>query len=431
MQSTTSHGGATCNRATHRRSRASQHGQVTGAPAHRKLAIWGWVAFLVVAIFVGQSIAPNELKGADKYAGESAKAEKTLEEAFPQPAGEMVLVHSGKRTSNDASLPGGALTDVSEPRARSVKDVKNVQDPYDHGGDLISKDRHSVLVTLDIKGDSEKAVDKIDPIVRPGRGRAAGAPRHPHRVVRHQRRQGAGGRLHEGPARRPGCSRIPITLRDPADRLRLADRGRRAAAAGAVGSAARRWAWSSIPSQLFPIDEGASEVILLIGLAVGVDYSLFYMRREREERAAGHDPQTALQRAAATSGRAVLVSGLTVMVAMAGMFFSGDKGFVGLGLGAMMVVGVAMVGSLTVLPAMIAWLGDRVEKGRLPLPAAPQRAAASASPAMWTAIIDRVLRRPVRLAVAATALLLVLAAPGRRHEDHVDGARPTCRRTSR
>ena len=66
-------------------------------------------------------------------------------------------------------------------------------------------------------------------------------------------------------------------------------------------------------------------MILLIGLAVGVDYSLFYMRREREERAAGHDPQTALQRAAATSGRAVLISGLTVMVAMAGMFFAGDK----------------------------------------------------------------------------------------------------------
>ena len=168
----------------------------------------------------------------------------------------------------------------------------------------------------------------------------------------------------------------------------------------------------ALPSQIFPIDEGASEVILLIGLAVGVDYSLFYMRREREERAAGHDPQTALQRAAETSGRAVLVSGLTVMVAMAGMFFAGDKGFVGLGLGAMMVVGVAMVGSLTVLPAMIAWLGDRVEKGRLPRLRRRNRTRRNVGESrMWTAIIDRVLRRPVVSAVAATALLLVLAAP--------------------
>ena len=168
-------------------------------------------------------------------------------------------------------------------------------------------------------------------------------------------------------------------------------------------------------------------MILLIGLAVGVDYSLFYMRREREERAAGHDPQTALQRAAATSGRAVLISGLTVMGAMAGMFFSGDKAFVGLGLGAMMVVAVAMIGSLTVLPAMIAWLGDRVEKGRLPLLRRKRNAGESR---MWTAIIDRVLRRPVVSAVAATAFLVVLAIPALEHEDHVDVASPTCRRAS-
>ena len=83
----------------------------------------------------------------------------------------------------------------------------------------------------------------------------------------------------------------------------------------------------AIPSQLSPVDSNISSVILLIGLAVGVDYSLFYLRREREERAAGRDERTALEVAAATSGRAVLISGLTVIVAMAGMFLSGDKTF--------------------------------------------------------------------------------------------------------
>ena len=80
-----------------------------------------------------------------------------------------------------------------------------------------------------------------------------------------------------------------------------------------------------IPSQLFPVDDNLSAVILMIGLAVGVDYSLFYLRREREQRAKGGSPQDALQVAAATSGRAVLISGLTVIVAMAGMLISGDK----------------------------------------------------------------------------------------------------------
>ena len=95
------------------------------------------------------------------------------------------------------------------------------------------------------------------------------------------------------------------------------------------------------------------EVILLIGLAVGVDYSLFYMRREREERAAGRSERAALEAAAATSGRAVLVSGMTVLIAMAGMFLSGDKTFMSFSVGAMIVVAVAMIGSLTVLPAVL------------------------------------------------------------------------------
>jgi len=74
------------------------------------------------------------------------------------------------------------------------------------------------------------------------------------------------------------------------------------------------------------VDQSASSVMLLMGMAVGVDYCLFYLRREREERAAGRDRESALRIAAATSGRSVLVSGMTVLVAMAGMFLSGMQG---------------------------------------------------------------------------------------------------------
>ena len=165
----------------------------------------------------------------------------------------------------------------------------------------------------------------------------------------------------------------------------------------------------ALPSHIFPIDDATSSVIVLIGMAVGVDYSLFYMRREREERAAGHDTKTAVQRAAATSGRAVLISGLTVMTAMAGMFFSGDKTFIGIGLGALIVVGVAMIGSLTVLPAMMAWLGDRVEKGRIPF--FGRRRAAARESRLWGAIVDRVLKRPLVSAAVAGAILIALTIP--------------------
>ena len=98
---------------------------------------------------------------------------------------------------------------------------------------------------------------------------------------------------------------------------------------------------------------------------------MFYLRREREERAKGRSERAALEAAAATSGRSVLISGLTVMVAMAGMFVTGDKTFASFGVATMMVVAVAMLGSLTVLPALLSRLGDSVD--RLPRPAPPQQ----------------------------------------------------------
>ena len=107
-------------------------------------------------------------------------------------------------------------------------------------------------------------------------------------------------------------------------------------------------------------------MILLVGMAVGIDYSLFYLRREREERAAGTEPRPALLRAAATSGQAVLISGITVLIAMAGMFIASNKIFTSMAFGTMLVVLCAVVGSLTVLPAALSKLGDRVDRGRIP-----------------------------------------------------------------
>ena len=134
-------------------------------------------------------------------------------------------------------------------------------------------------------------------------------------------------------------------------------------------------------------------IVLLIGLAVGVDYSMFYFKREREERAPAAVGAGRVEAAAATSGRAVLVSGLTVMVAMAGMFFTGNKTFESFGLATMIVVAVAVLGSLTVLPALPAKLGDRVDKPRVPLMGGCSEATARA--AMWNAILEPALRRPL------------------------------------
>src|SRR5438874_5698397 len=152
--------------------------------------------------------------------------------------------------------------------------------------------------------------------------------------------------------------------------------------------------------------------MLLIGLAVGVDYSLFYIRREREERAAGRSADAALLAAAATSGRSVLISGATVMAAVGGMFFAGTGGFRGIAMGTILVVATSVIGSLTVLPALLSKLGDRVEKGRIPLLGRLRRPAGEDR--VWARILTPVLRRPAVSATIAAALQVVMAVPALR-----------------
>jgi RND superfamily putative drug exporter len=148
---------------------------------------------------------------------------------------------------------------------------------------------------------------------------------------------------------------------------------------------------------------------MLVGLAVGVDYSLFYLRREREERANGASKLEAVHTAAASSGRAVLIAGSTVMIAMAGMFFAGDPAFSSFAVGTILVVAIAMLGSLTVLPALLSALGDRVEKGRVPFLHRLQRGDGDSR--LWGWILDRVLARPGLFAVLSAGLLVAIAIP--------------------
>src|SRR5207244_1814397 len=166
---------------------------------------------------------------------------------------------------------------------------------------------------------------------------------------------------------------------------------------------------AALPSHVLPLAPEAFAVVLLVGLAVGVDYSMFYLRREREERAGGRSAGAALEAAAATSGRSVLISGLTVMVAMAGMFLTGDHAFASFGLATMIVVAIAMLGSLTVLPALLSKLGDKVDRLRVPFVSRLRRDNGEGQ--IWGAIVDRVLRRPVLSAALAGSLLLAIALP--------------------
>ena len=156
---------------------------------------------------------------------------------------------------------------------------------------------------------------------------------------------------------------------------------------------------SAIASHVFHASDATQSVILLMGMAVGVDYSLFYLKREREERAAGHEGHEALFRAAGTSGQAVLISGVTVMIAMAGMLFAGTKIFTSIGIGAMLVVFVSLVGSLTVLPALLAQ-ARRPHRAR-PAPGARRGRPRDPAPVQDTAALARLAAADPDAAAAA------------------------------
>src|SRR5262249_32562128 len=160
------------------------------------------------------------------------------------------------------------------------------------------------------------------------------------------------------------------------------------------------------------VDSSINEVILLIGLAVGVDYSMFYLRREREEREAGRSEEAALAAAAATSGRAVLVSGFTVMIAMAGVDLAGTPAFEAVAPGTILVRAGGLVGSRALLPAILSRVGDRVEKGGVPIiKDQPWNAGESA---LWSRILNPVLRHPGIALLLSAGLLVFLALPALR-----------------
>jgi putative drug exporter of the RND superfamily len=168
----------------------------------------------------------------------------------------------------------------------------------------------------------------------------------------------------------------------------------------------------AIPGRWLPIDSTTSSIVLLVGMAVGIDYSLFYLRRTREERAAGRSTAEALRIAAHTSGRAIVVSGLTVMIALAGLFLTGIDVFTGVAIGTILVVGVAVLGSLTFLPAILSMLGPWTDRGRIPF--LGRRRTAARESKFFGALARAVVRRPLAWGGVAAIVLLALAAPALR-----------------
>jgi uncharacterized membrane protein YdfJ with MMPL/SSD domain len=376
---------------------------------HWKTAVFGWLACVVLLFAFGNiALGLKQIDLNDAGVGQSHRADQILKKAFPEraPQTEFVLVQSTGRTVDDPAFR--STVDDVIGSVQSSAAIKNLDSPYSaRNAALISDDRHAAMVKWEMKGDADRAQDNIDAL---SAATDKVGTQHPGFFVGHAGVSSDKGldKMFGDQLKLAGERSIPITIA-----VLLIVLGSLVAVGIpillALSGVLATIGLVAVTSQVVPADGNVNAVILLIGLAVGVDYSLFYIKRWREERAAGKDPDAALAVAAATSGRSVLISGFTVLIAMAGLFFAGDKTYLSFGIATMIVVGVAMLGSLTVLPALLSKLGPRVDKGRIPFVHRFRNDAAGSR--LWRAILRPTLKHPLLATVLAGGLLLALAVP--------------------
>jgi uncharacterized membrane protein YdfJ with MMPL/SSD domain len=374
---------------------------------HRKTAIWGWLGFVIVAFMIGGAVGTKTLDNAQLGVGESGRADRTVDAAYPKSADEMVLVQSATQTAN--SLAFRAAVGDAQFRLSQLPYVYEVESPYTPANRTqISADGRSALIRFKIAGKQTTAKKRASATLR---AVAVAQAAHPQLTIGEFGDASSDNQVSDSISndfKTALVTSLPVTL------LILFIAFGALVAAGVplllgLTAVIGTIGLVGLISHVSAVDESINEVILLIGLAVGVDYSMFYLRREREERESGRSEEASLAAAAATSGRAVLVSGFTVMIAMAGMYLAGARTFQSFATGTILVVAVAVVGSLTVLPAVLAWLGDRVEKGRIPY--LSRRKWNVGESGAWSRILNPALRHPVVAVVAAGGLLVFLAIP--------------------
>jgi RND superfamily putative drug exporter len=376
---------------------------------HRALAVTSWFALVIVFVLAAALIPGPGAAGVDP--GESGRAERILnaQHAYA-PVLENVLVQSRTDApfSTDADLRQ-ATRDLETALQRTPGTVTGLRSPLRPGGGaLVSKDGRSGLVTFALAGPYDRVGAQYDTVVR---AVAEVAARHPGaRVVQAGDRSltSAVDAGIKGDFKRAEYFSLPLTVV-----ILLLVFGSLIAAGIplllALSTVIGAFGLLQVIDHWVPINSATHSMVLLIGVAVGVDYSLFYLRREREERAAGRTVEEALRTTARTSGRVVLVSGLTVALCMTGLLFSGLAQLRGLTIGAVLVVGLAVAGSVTVLPALLSLLGRWVDRGRIPW--LGRRRTNAAQSRTWTAVARAVVRRPLLWGGAAVLALVLMALP--------------------
>jgi RND superfamily putative drug exporter len=375
---------------------------------HPWRAVALWVVFVAVCFAGGSAAGLNEATAEDAAVGESGRATALAESGdSPDVPVENILI-TARGGTLDVAAARAAATDAAT-RLRSVPGVARVDEA------VPSRDGTALLLPVSMSGDPDTASERLAPLQA-----ATAEVQRAHPALRVE--QVGGPSINKAlddtlgaDFKRAEFLSLPVTLT-----ILIIAFGALIAAGIpvllALSSVAAAIGLSTLASHFVPAEDATSSIILLIGMAVGVDYSLFYLKREREERARGRNHLDAVEIAAETSGHAVVVSGTAVIISMAGLFLAQDAIFSSLAVGSIIVVAVTVIGSLTVLPALLAKLGRWVDRPRVPLlwrltavrtgpDGQPQ------PPRFWPAVLRPALRHPAATLIVSVGILLAVAAP--------------------
>jgi RND superfamily putative drug exporter len=379
---------------------------------HPWRAIALWLVFVAGCIAIGSAAGLKTASDLDTGVGQSGSAARIMHNAgVADPAIEDVLI-SSRGGALDQTAARAAANAVSA-RMTALPDVASVAAP------VAAKNGSALLVAVTMRGDAETADDRVSTLLHATSDVQRSYPAlRVEEVGAASLNKGVNAQVSSDLSAAAKYS-LPVTLVI----LMVAFGAIIAAgvpvllALSAVGAAT---GLAGLVSHVLPDSGTTSSMILLMGMAVGVDYSLFYVKRAREERARGATHLNAIELAAETSGHSVIVSGLAVIVAMLGLFVARDAVFSSLAAGSIIVVAVAVLGSLTVLPAVLAKLGRHIDRPRVPVLWRVSAQRADREPRIWSALLRPSLRFPGRTLAVSVLVLLALAVPAlslRLHSD--------------
>jgi putative drug exporter of the RND superfamily len=381
---------------------------------HPRRVVGVWLVAVAASAVVAAVLLSGALTTQSTFTGtpESQRALDLIQQRLgsKQPIRDVVIVQSATRTIGQPAFQR-RVQSLRTQLARLGSSVVQVGPTYyqAHDPSLVSKDRHSTLIPLTMPGSAvDEAHTRIAPVIALADA-ASGHDGFRVLVTGDATLSRDFTQLSESDLQTGEAIGIPIALV-----ILLAVFGTLVAAlvplALAVCSIIVALALAALVGHISPLSFFVVNMLIFMGLAVGIDYSLFIVSRYREERRGGREQLDAIAVAGSTASRAVLFSGITVVLALVGMLIVPTKIFVSLAVGAILVVLVAVVAALTLLPAILSLIGDRIEALRMPLFGRLARDD-PAHHGMWGRIVDQVMRRPVIALVTTVAILIAAAIP--------------------